>query len=170
MSLKKNTNCKNFMLQLITFNRKKNFNKILKIKYVILFLVSTLIVSSLGFSPDSFAQTPEGLPSQIHAPDRLIVKFNPGVPESQQNSILSAQNSVVLDHLQLLDVKIISVPEQALDAVKNALSKNKSVQYAEYDVAVPPTTVPNDGSYGNQWYLPMINAPEAYDITLVTVR
>ena len=124
------------MLQFITFNKNKEFKKLLKIKYVILFLVSTLIFTSLGFSLDSFAQTPQELPSQIHAPDRLIVKFNPGVPESQQNSILSAQNSEVSDHLQLLDIKIISVPEQALDAVKNALSKNNSIEYAEYDIAV----------------------------------
>jgi len=84
-------------------------------------IISTLIFAPLGLSLDAFANT-DDLPSQIHAPDRLIVKFNPGVSEKQQTSILSAQSANVLDHLPLLDIKIISVPEPALDAVKNALS------------------------------------------------
>jgi len=133
-------------------------------KTVLPIIISTLIFATLGLSLDAFANT-DDLPSQIHAPDRLIVKFNPGVSEEQQTSILSAQSANVLDHLPLLDIKIISVPEPALDAVKNALSNNHSVEFAEYDLGVPPTEIPNDTSYGSQWHLPMINAPQAYDIT-----
>jgi len=127
-------------------------------------IISTLIFATLGLSLDAFANT-DDLPSEIHAPDRLIVKFNPGVSEKQQTSILSAQSANVLDHLPLLDIKIISVPEPALDAVKNALSNNHSVEFAEYDLGVPPTEIPNDTSYGSQWHLPMIKSPQAYDIT-----
>ena len=127
-------------------------------------IISTLIFATLGLSSNAFANT-DDLPSQIHAPDRLIVKFSSGVSEQNQNSILSSQSATVLDHLPLMDVKIISVPEESLDAVKNALSKNHSVEYAEYDLGVPPTEIPNDTSYGNQWHLPVINAPGAYDIT-----
>ena len=135
--------------------------KIIPIIFALILLTGT---SGLQ-NNSSFAQTENNTQEIIHAPDRLIVKFNPGVSEQQQSSILSSQSASVIDHLPLLDVKIISVPEPALDAVKNALSKNNSVEYAEYDLAVPPTVIPNDPSYGSQWHLPMINAPGAYDIT-----
>lgn len=127
-------------------------------------IISTLIFATLGLSLDAFANT-DDLPSQIYAPDRLIVKFSNGVSEQNQNSILSSQSATVLDNLPLLNVKIISVPEQSLDAVKNALSKNHLVEFAEYDLGVPPTEIPNDTSYDSQWHLSVINAPGAYDIT-----
>ena len=133
-------------------------------KTVLPIIISTLIFATLGLSFDAFANT-DDLPSQIHAPDRLIVKFNPGVSEEKQNSIFSGQSANVLNHLELLDIKIISVPEQALENVKNALSNNNSVEYAEYDLGVPPAVIPDDPKYNNQWFLPMINAPGAYDIT-----
>ena len=112
----------------------------------------------------SFADTGD-LPQQIHAPDRLIVKFNQGVSAETQASILSSNSASLLQHLPLLDIHIISVPEPALDSVKNALSKNSSVEYAEYDIAVEPTSIPNDPRYGNQWHLTKINSPASYDIT-----
>ena len=135
--------------------------KLLPLVFTILILTG---ISGVQYN-SVFAQTTNDLPEQIHAPDRLMVKFNPGVSESSQSAVLSSHSASVIDHLPLLDIKIISVPEPVLDAVKNALSKNNSVEYAEYDFAVPSTTIPNDTNYGNQWHLPKINAPGAYDIT-----
>ncbi|MCH7559933.1 MAG: S8 family serine peptidase [Thaumarchaeota archaeon] len=127
-----------------------------------------------------FAQTPNNPTPEIYKPDKLIIKFKPGVSAETQNSILSeTQNSILsesqksalsaqpnaVDDLPLLKVKIISVPESALDAVKNALSKNKSVEYVEYVIGAEHTVIPNDSLYGDQWHLPIINAPGAWDIT-----
>ena len=120
-----------------------------------------LLTGTSGIQNSSFAETESNSQGIIHAPDRLIVKFNPGVSEENQSSILNSQDANVLDDLPLLGIKIISVPEPALEAVKTALSKNHSVEYAEYDLGVPPAAVPNDPRYGNQWHLPKINAPGA---------
>ena len=153
------------MLQLITFNTKNRFvQNVLNIRFTILVLVSTLILTSMGITLDSFAQSPNE-ESQIHATDRLIIKFYPGVSQEIKNSIISGQSSTVLSDLVKMDVKIIKVPEQALDSVKQALSKNQNVEYAEYDIAVPPTVIANDPSYGSEWFLTKINSEGAWDVT-----
>lgn len=128
-------------------------------------VVVTLIFVMLGLSVDAFAQNPDGqLPSQIYAPDRLIIKFNPGVSQEKQNSIISGQPSTVLSDLSKMNIKIIKVPESALDSVKEALSKNQDVEFAEYDVAAQPSVIPND-TYSYAWHLSKINAPGAWDQT-----
>jgi len=127
-----------------------------------------LLTGTSGVSYESvFAQTPDNPKPEIFKPDRLIVKFKPGVSAEQQNSILSAQNSSEIDYLELLKIKIISVPEPALDAVQNALSKNPLVEYAEFAEGAEPTAIPNDPEYlqNNQWYLDKVNAEGAWDIT-----
>ena len=134
-------------------------------KIVLPIIISTLILTTLGLSVDAFAQNPqEQSPSQIKAPDRLIVKFNPGVSGEKQNSILSGQPATVLDDLPRMNMKIIKVSENSLDAVKDALSKNNDVEFAEYDLAVEPSIIPND-TYWDAWHLSKINTYGAWDYT-----
>jgi len=139
-------------------------------KTILPIIISTLIFTILGSSLDAFAQNPnDQLPSEIHAPDRLIVKFNPGVSSEKQNSVISGQQATVLSDLPNMDIKIIKVAEPALDSVKEALSKNKDVEFAEYDIAAPPSIVPNDpvpnDLQSNAWHLLKINTFDAWDYT-----
>jgi len=67
-------------------------------KTILPIIISTLIFATIGLSLDAFANADDS-PSQIHAPDRLIVKFNPGVSQATQNSIISGQPSTVLSDL-----------------------------------------------------------------------
>ena len=134
-------------------------------KTILPIIVSTLIFATLGLTLDAFAQNlNDQLPSEIHAPDRLIIKFNPGVSGEKQNSVISGQQVTVLSDLPKMDIKIIKVPESALDSVKEALSKNQDVEFAEYDVAAPPSVVPNDPN-SNAWHLLKINTFGAWDYT-----
>ncbi len=128
-------------------------------------VVITLIFVTLGLSVEAFAENlDDQIPSQIYAPDRLIIKFNPGVSHEKQNSIISGQPSTVLSDLSNMNIKIIKVPENALDSVKEALSKNQDVEFAEYDIAAQPSVIPND-TYSYAWHLSKINAPGAWDYT-----
>ena len=136
----------------------KNF---IPVVFTILILTGT---TGIQFNP-AFSQNIDDLPQKIHASDRLIVKFNPGVSSNTQENILSSNSASVIDHLPLLDINIVSVPEPAIDSIKNALSKNNLIEFAEYDFAAEPSTIPNDQYFGNQWYLPKINSPQSYDIT-----
>ncbi len=134
-------------------------------KTILPIIVSTLILATLGFSFEAFAENPnDQVPSEIHAPDRLIIKFNPGVSGEKQNSIISGQSANILNDLSIMNIKIIEVPENALDQVKEALSKNNDVAFAEYDVAAPPSIITND-TYSGAWHLSKINVYGAYDIT-----
>ena len=49
----------------------------------IVFALILILTGTSGVQYNSaLAQTPNDLPEQINAPDRLIVKFNPGVSET----------------------------------------------------------------------------------------
>jgi serine protease len=51
-----------------------------------------------------------------------------------------------------------------LEQVIANFSNDPSVLYAEKEVIYRPLYTPNDSQFGNQWYLPKINAPEAWDL------
>ncbi len=51
-----------------------------------------------------------------------------------------------------------------LEQVMANFAADPSVLYAEKEVIYRPLYSPNDSRFGNQWYLPKINAPEAWDL------
>ncbi len=53
---------------------------------------------------------------------------------------------------------------RTLRAIKQ-LGKQPSVRYAEPNYILHPSAVPNDEFYGYQWHYPLINLPQAWDIT-----
>ena len=40
-----------------------------------------------------------------------------------------------------------------------------AIEFAEDDVALAPSTIPNDTYYSYEWHLPKIDAPSAWDLT-----
>jgi serine protease len=56
------------------------------------------------------------------------------------------------------------------DTIKaiNALRTRADVQYAEPNYIVHPMAEPNDPRYSSQWHYPLINLPQAWDITTGT--
>ncbi|MGI0040636.1 MAG: S8 family serine peptidase, partial [Nitrosopumilaceae archaeon] len=98
-------------------------------------------------------------------PDRLLIKFKKDVSNSQKDKLLKDNGASVLSEIKQIDVKLIKVPEQALEKVQAAFAKNSAVEYVEKDFILEPAVIPNDPYYPNQWHLPAINAPTAWDIT-----
>jgi serine protease len=49
--------------------------------------------------------------------------------------------------------------------VIDALNKEPDVRYAEPNYIRRPLFVPNDANYSKQWHYPMINLPQAWDVT-----
>jgi len=126
-----------------------------------LVLIVSIILGPVVFS-DVYAE--EKVPEK-YVPDRLLIKFKKDVSSTEKDKLLKENGASVLAEIKQIDVKLIKVPEQALEKVQAAFAKNSAVEYVEKDYIFEPVAIPNDPYYPNQWHLPAINAPVAWDIT-----
>lgn len=107
----------------------------------------------------------------LHFTNRLIVKFKP-VPADSDRAAAEIVESVRKD----LPAGVVLRPAKAsgrvlfgvapdADVVKLAqeIASRPDVEYAEPDVIDRAQAVPSDTRYGDQWHLPKINAPAAWD-------
>ncbi len=93
----------------------------------------------------------------------VLVKFKPLTTAGAIRSL----GISVLESNPKLQVYRVSVPEgKSVQQYIKEITNNSSVQYAEPNYIVKAfSTIPNDPSYSLQWGLPLIKAPEAWDIT-----
>jgi subtilisin family serine protease len=106
-----------------------------------------------------FAAPPEWVEGQ------LIVKPRAGLSDAQFEKILSKSKGQSVKHLKQINARVIKVPPQALEAVKQALSNNPHIDFVEKNPLVAPSAfTPNDPSYPDQWHLSKIQAPTAWDV------
>jgi len=112
-------------------------------------------------------KTEENLVSAAFVPGRLLVRFKDNVPEEKQKKMLKDWGFTVEKEIKQIKVKVVSVPEQAEEALAKALSKNPNIDWAEVDGIAEPLFTPNDTYFVDkyQWGLTEIQAPEAWDIT-----
>ena len=141
-----------------SFNIKLNLNQ----KNVLSFVLISLILSS--FLPASIALAAQNSESK-HFPGRLLIKFRSGVSESSQDTILHDHGAKVADSIAKINVKILNVPENALDNIESALRTNSNVEFVEKDLQLEPTIIPDDTYFSSQWHLSKIQAPNAWDIS-----
>ena len=107
----------------------------------------------------------QAAPAAKFAVDELLVQLKVGGNKSLIDLDLKAQGASELDEIAQIRVKRIKVPAQARERVKAALAKNPHIAFVEENHVAEPTAVPNDSSYGSQWHLPKIQAPQGWDIT-----
>lgn len=103
-------------------------------------------------------------PAANFVADELLVQMKAGVAKGQLDKEFAAQGATEMDEIPQIRVKRIKVPEKAREKVKAALSKNPHVEFVEENHIAEPTVVPNDSSYGSQWHLTKIQAPQGWDI------
>jgi len=104
-------------------------------------------------------------PCSKHALGQVVVRFKDGVSTS---SLLAKESGLQLRHLQemlQLGATVLQVPvgeEQLWVATFNA---HPDVVYAELNYRVHALEVPDDEKWPQQWALPQVSAPQAWDIT-----
>ena len=98
-------------------------------------------------------------------PGRLLVKARDGVSESALQQLFAAHGAEQQDAIQQINVRILNVPEAARDHVLEALRHNPTVEFVEPDYLIKPDAVPNDTYYPDEWHLPKIAAPTAWNTT-----
>lgn len=107
----------------------------------------------------------QAAPAGKFAADELLVQMKVGGSKGQLDQEFKAQGASEIDEIAQIRVKRIKVPARIRDRVKAALAKNPHVAFVEENPVAEPTAVPNDSSYGSQWHLPKIQAPQGWDIT-----
>jgi len=126
-------------------------------------LCGILLLIALLFTVEVMAA---GSGNSEWAQGRILVKGKAGLSDAQLEKILNKANGRSISKLQQINTHIVEVPPQAEDAVIKALSNNPHIDFAEKDMLVEANAVtPNDPSYSNQWHLPKIQAPNAWDVS-----
>ena len=97
---------------------------------------------------------------------RILVQPKAGLSDYEFDKILRKNKGRALGKLKDLDVHIIEVAPQAELAVARALSNNRHIKFAEVDMAVAPSLVPNDPKFSSAWHLPKMRITEAWPIAL----
>lgn len=94
-------------------------------------------------------------------PGEVLVKFKPGA----EKSALFATRSALIKEIPGINVSHVRLPkgmttEQGVDLFKN----RPDVEYVSPNYIAHAFLVPNDPRYNQQWHLPKIQAPEAWDL------
>jgi len=128
---------------------------------IIVALVTALLLSVTGGL--AFAQTPDNAAG--HAPDQILVKFQPGTPEKAKSDAHKRLGGQVVDVIPGIDVQVVRIPENKVDEKVKAYKGEASVEFAEPDYVAEAILTPNDPYFGKQWGMSKIQAPGAWDIT-----
>jgi thermitase len=123
----------------------------------------------------SYAMTPEPVMNRPavagkFSAGQVLVKFRNGIASPEQANFLNTRGYKVLSEIAQIGVKVIEVPEEAEAQVAAALAKNPVIEFAEQNfLGKKDAVTPNDPMYGQQWHLPKVQAPIAWDTTKGTV-
>ena len=119
--------------------------------------VITALVLVCGSAPVPVALA--GKPASV----RLLVTFRHGTPPGIADR-LAASGGEVVDHIDQLRVRVLSVPAVAADHVAAALERSPAVQNVERDGLVAATWTPPDPLWPYQWEQRQVRAPRAWGI------
>lgn len=136
---------------------KKNFQRIHILRLVI--LLFPILITSITYSASN------NIFVFNFVEDELLIQPKAGVPEEKIESILKSSGAFVEDEIQPIKVKKIKIPVNAIEKIKNALSKNPHFNFVENNFIASTAQVPNDYYYNFQWHIPKISAPDGWNIT-----
>ena len=97
--------------------------------------------------------------------ERLIVRFRPRAAQAEQLGSHRAAGARQASALSLADTVRVEVKRSDRDRALAAYNARADVLYAEPDYRVHAYYTPNDPRYAEQWALPKVGAPAAWDIT-----
>lgn len=126
-----------------------------------------VLVLMLAVAPLTvYAHDGTSVPAPAQASDRLLVKFAPGATDTAIAALNARYGVRQLDRIDRLDVRVLSTPKgRSVQELVKAYTANPNVVFAEPDYVVKATLTPNDTYYSNQWGLPKISMPGAWDTT-----
>ena len=96
----------------------------------------------------------------------LLVGLRPGTSPAHARVLERDAGTTYVRSISQLGVEVVSVPAGRAAAALGTLRRDARVAFAESDHRVQATdTTPNDPGWPNQWSLPKVRAPLAWDTT-----
>jgi hypothetical protein len=101
---------------------------------------------------------------------RVLVHFREFVSSAQAKNVVAGMRARSIGEIPQIGMHIVELPSNASEtAYLNAFRQRSEVALVELDRVHPPQQLtPNDPSYASQWYLPRIDAPNAWPLTTGT--
>ncbi len=135
-------------------------------------VVSALLAGCARFLAPEFptgslepSAPPPGVPNANFAPDQILVKFKPGVGLERAASVHARLGAQLIQVIPGIEVHVVRIPLGRVPDMVQAYLREELVEFAEPDHIAVAFYVPNDPGYANQWALPKIQAPQAWDLT-----
>ncbi|MBI5700710.1 S8 family peptidase [Candidatus Saganbacteria bacterium] len=134
------------------------------IKKVIIYLIILSVPAfASGLIKIEQVQDPVTLRSADAVQGEVLVKFKPAI---STKSISALSLNVLEVSLSTQVYKLAVPPGRTISEYLTELSNDKNIIYAEPNYIIRAhATTPNDTSYDLQWNLPLIKAPEGWDIS-----
>ncbi len=142
-------------------------------------LVLALVAAVLAWSTLTWAAGPAALnagTANSFVPGEVLVSFAPSTSPAAIGALHAAVGATVTGAIPGLGVQVVRVPSGAEQAAIARYEADPMVRYAEPNLIFHATYAPNDPYYAglyntssagaiNQYWLPKINAPAAWDST-----
>jgi len=98
--------------------------------------------------------------------DQLLVQARGGVSDKWAARVFSKHGASIIETIPAVHTYVVSVPAQKLDSVRRALAREPQFKSVSKNFARRLQLIPNDYWYPGEWHLPIIEAPQAWDITI----
>ena len=93
------------------------------------FTLSFIMVICFAVANISWAGNENGR----HMRGELLIKSKAGISKDKIKGILANHGAVTAGEIEQIRVKLIRVPDHALEKVKDALEKNQNISFVEYN-------------------------------------
>jgi len=98
-------------------------------------ILAGILLSSITVAQIDVAFAEKNTPDKF-APDRLLVKYKMYVPQNMKKAMLAENEAYEIGEISQIGVKILKVPEHALEKVESAFRNNDAVEFVEKDFFV----------------------------------
>ena len=99
------------------------------------------------------------------ATGHILVAPRDSVSDADFEADMARGGGRALGRLRGLNVRAVAVAAGNEEAMAERLARNPHVRFAEVDRLLEPGSLTNDPSFGSEWHLPRINAPQAWDVS-----
>lgn len=129
-------------------------------------LAKSRLAIAAALALGSFAALPvtaNATPPEQWASGRILVSPRAGLPAAEFNKIIKTHGAHASRKLNGMNVYVVEMPPGREQALAQALSRNPHVKFAEVDGVLKMQQTPGDPYFGNEWHLPKVQAPAAWD-------
>ncbi|MEO8130661.1 MAG: S8 family serine peptidase [Bryobacteraceae bacterium] len=88
-----------------------------------------------------------------------------GASGAAVSAAISAQAASISDQIPQLNIRVLRLPNNAVEKISGALEKTGLFTFVERDGLAKATLTPNDSSFASQWHLAKVQATSAWNIS-----